>query len=550
MVEQKRKTRASKSKETQKSKMVQGVFWLSAGNILSRLLGAIYVIPWYAWMGKNAQVANGLFGMGYNVYALFLLISTSGIPAVIAKQIAHYNSLGKFEMSDLIFKSAIKTMLIFGAICASFMFFGASVLANLAGGGQELVPVMKSLAAAILLFPVMSVIRGYFQAHNNMMPYALSQIVEQIARVFWMLLTVFIIMKVKQGNYVQAVVQSTFAAFIGMLGSMAVLLWFMKNYKVNFKKEHNYSLEKVKSHSLVIAIVKESIPFVISGSGIQILKLIDTWTFIRMMKAVTHDSTRHLKALFSLLSTNPDKLTMIAIGMAIAISLTGLPLITENHTLKNFRKLATLVSNNFQLFLFIMLPTTLGMVILAHPLNTIFYGGKDALGVSLLAWSSWQSLLLAAFMLTVGVLQGLGLSKLATIYLATGMAIKLVIQLPMIVLFKVYGPLVSTTIAASVMVYLNFRKIHFKTHVNVQKLLRRGLLLCLLTFIMSIATLALRNILYLFLDPEQRISALIIVLIAAVGGGLIYLLLTLKTTIADRLLGERVKTIRQKIPFI
>jgi O-antigen/teichoic acid export membrane protein len=259
MVEQRRKTRASKSKGTQKSKMVQGVFWLSAGNILSRLLGAIYVIPWYAWMGKNAQVANGLFGMGYNVYALFLLISTSGIPAVIAKQIAHYNSLGKFIMSDRIFKSAIKTMLIFGIICTSFMFFGASALANLAGGGQDLVPVMKSLAAAILLFPVMSVIRGYFQAHNNMMPYALSQIVEQIARVFWMLLTVFIIMKVKQGSYVQAVVQSTFAAFIGMLGSMAVLLWFMKNYKVNFKKEQDYSLEKVKSYSLVITIVKESI---------------------------------------------------------------------------------------------------------------------------------------------------------------------------------------------------------------------------------------------------------------------------------------------------
>jgi O-antigen/teichoic acid export membrane protein len=267
------------------------------------------------------------------------------------------------------------------------------------------------------------------------------------------------------------------------------------------------------------------------------------------MKAITHDSTKHLKALFSLLSTNPDKLTMITIGMAIAISLTGLPLITENHTLKNFRKLATLVSNNFQLFLFIMLPTTLGMVVLAHPLNTIFYGGKDALGVSLLAWSSWQSLLLAAFMLTVGVLQGLGLSKLATIYLAVGMAIKLVIQFPMIVLFKVYGPLVSTTIAASLMVYLNFRKIHLKTHVNVQKLLRRGLLLCLLAFIMSIATLALRNILYLFLNPEQRISALIIVLIAAIGGGLIYLFLTLKTTIADRLLGKRVKTIWQKIPF-
>ncbi|MDR0690951.1 MAG: polysaccharide biosynthesis protein [Streptococcaceae bacterium] len=549
MVEQRIKMKVPKSEDTQKSKMVQGVFWLSAGNILSRLLGALYIIPWYAWMGKNAQVANGLFGIGYNVYALFLLISTSGIPAVIAKQIAHHNSLGEFEMSDNIFKSAIKTMLVFGIICASVMFFGASFLANLAGGGQELVPVMKSLAAAVLLFPVMSVIRGYFQGHSNMMPYALSQIVEQIARVFWMLLTVFIIMKVQHDDYVQAVVQSTFAAFIGMIGSMMVLLWFMKNCRVKFSKKHDLSVEKVKSHRLIAAIIKESIPFVISGSGIQILKLIDTWTFIRMMKPVTHDSAKHLKALFSLLSTNPDKLTMITIGMAIAISLTGLPLITENHTLKNFRKLATLVSNNFQLFLFIMLPTTLGMVVLAHPLNTIFYGGKNVLGVLLLSWSSWQSLVLAAFMLTVGVLQGLGLSKMATIYLIIGMVIKLALQFPMIALFKVYGPLLSTTIAVFLMLYLNFRKIHLETHVNVKKLVRRAILLCLLTFIMSIATLALRSILYIFLDPEQRISALIIVLLATIGGGAFYLLLALKTTIADRLLGERVKVLRKWLPF-
>ncbi|MDR1521340.1 MAG: polysaccharide biosynthesis protein [Streptococcaceae bacterium] len=538
--------------------MTQGVFWLSLGNVFSRLLGAVYVIPWYAWMGESAQIANGLFGMGYNIYALFLLISTSGIPAVIAKYIAHYNSLGKFKMSEKIFQSAVKIMLIFGIICASFMFFGASFLADLAGGGRELIPVMKSLAVAVLLFPVMSVIRGYFQGNNNMMPYALSQIVEQITRVFWMLFTVFIIMKVQHAGYIQAVIQSTFAAFIGMLSSMVVLLWFMKKNKSNFpqvkfqidsKGKYDQSFEKVKNYSLIMEIIKEAIPFVVSGSGIQILKLIDSWTFIHIMKILTHDSLKHLQALFSLLSTNPDKLTMITIGIAIAISLTSLPLITENHTLKKFRKLATLINNIFQLFLFVMLPSTLGMVILAHPLNTIFYGGKDVLGVSLLVYSSLQSLLLAAFMLTIGVLQGLGLSKMATVYLAFGMILKLIMQFPMIALFKVYGPLVSTTIATILMVYLNFRKIYHKTHVNIKKIKRRALLLCLLTFIMSIGTLVIRNVLYLFLDPEQRISAFIIVFIVTIVSSLLYLILALKTTIADHLLGERVNVLRRWLPF-
>ena len=46
-----------------------------------------------------------------------------------------------------------------------------------------------------------------------------------------MLLTAFIIMKVFEGNYVTAVTQLTFAAFIGMLASFAVLGYYM--YKQN-----------------------------------------------------------------------------------------------------------------------------------------------------------------------------------------------------------------------------------------------------------------------------------------------------------------------------
>ena len=62
--------------------------------------------------------------------------------------------------------------------------FGISGISALSGGGPELVPTMRSLSLAVLVFPSMSVIRGYFQGNQEMMPFALSQIVEQVARVF------------------------------------------------------------------------------------------------------------------------------------------------------------------------------------------------------------------------------------------------------------------------------------------------------------------------------------------------------------------------------
>ena len=95
---------------TPQEKMARGSAWMTASNIISRLLGAVYIIPWYAWMGENAKAANGLFNMGYNIYALFLLISTAGIPAAIAKQTARYNSLNEYGTSRRLFIRALQMM--------------------------------------------------------------------------------------------------------------------------------------------------------------------------------------------------------------------------------------------------------------------------------------------------------------------------------------------------------------------------------------------------------------------------------------------------------
>ena len=94
--------------DTQQQQMLRGTAWMTASNIISRLLGALYIIPWYAWMGKQGDQANALFGQGYNIYALFLLISTAGIPVAIAKQVSKYNTLGKMKLREQSEQSCIR----------------------------------------------------------------------------------------------------------------------------------------------------------------------------------------------------------------------------------------------------------------------------------------------------------------------------------------------------------------------------------------------------------------------------------------------------------
>ena len=110
---------------------------------------------------------------------------------------------------------------------------------------------------------------------NNLKPYAMSQIAEQVIRVIWMLLATFIIMKLGSKDYLSAVTQSTFAAFVGMVASFAVLLYFL--YKEGLLQKVFETRDKIDSKSLLVDTIKEAIPFILTGSAIQLSK---SWTKI------------------------------------------------------------------------------------------------------------------------------------------------------------------------------------------------------------------------------------------------------------------------------
>lgn len=533
---------------TPQEKMARGSAWMTASNIISRLLGAIYIIPWYAWMGENAKAANGLFNMGYNIYALFLLISTAGIPAAIAKQTARYNSLNEYGTSRRLFIRALQMMGVLGLLFSLFMYVASPWLAHASGGGAELIPTMRSLSIAVLVFPCMSVIRGYFQGNQEMMPYALSQIVEQVARIFYMLLATFIIMKVMKGDYVTAVTQSTFAAFIGMLASILVLLYFLKKQQAYSAARVQYSHNQVNvaTKELLLDTIKEAIPFIIVGSGVTIFKLVDQFTFIKIMSATTEYSKDQLLDLFSIFSANPDKLTMVVIALATSIASTGLPLITEAVTIKDHRGLAKLTSGNLQLFSFFMFPATFGVILLAYPLNTLFYA-PDKLGSHVLIQASFVGLFLGLYMLASNMLQGMFENAAAIRYLAIGFVVKVILQYPAISLFEVYGPLFATMIGFAVSCTLILKKMRQVARFKPSFVWRRTLLIFILTLIMLAAAGVTKSVFGLFLNQDSKIQSLFLILFVAGVGGTVYAYLALKIRLAERLLGPSMVRLRHRL---
>ena len=528
-----------------KEKMVRGSLWMTIGNVLSRLLGAIYIVPWYLWMGENAKVANSLFNKGYNIYALFLMIATAGIPGAIAKQISYYNSQNEYRISQRLFKRTLIIMAGFGVACAGVMYFLSPILA---AGDKNLIPVMRALSVAVLVFPSMSVIRGYFQGNQDMMPAAVSQIIEQVARVFYMLLTAFMIMKLGSGDYVSAVVQSTFAAFIGMIGAYGALIWFYLKQKPEMDRLVAGSSNEitVSETSLVKEMIREAIPFIIVGSAITIFKLVDQYTFEPIMSGITSFSKDQLSALFSIFSANPDKLVMIIISLASGMAMTSLPLVTEAYSKKDEAGLAKLISDNIQLLFFIMMPATFGMIILAEPMYVFFYQ-PDALGVNVLIEASYVGLIMGYFILVSTTLQGLYKNGDAIFNLGVGLLIKIVLQYPMIRGFEVYGPLLASAIGFAVSAYLMTKKIHKITRFNYSLTVRRIILIFILSMLMCASVFLVRSFLYLFLNPERKFQAFLIISLSVSAGVATYGWLGLKTRLADKLLGEKVSKIRKKL---
>ncbi|MBM6935784.1 putative polysaccharide biosynthesis protein [Enterococcus cecorum] len=533
---------------TNEEKMARGSAWMTLGNVGSRLIGVIYILPWYYWMGSHGREANALFNMGYNVYALFLMISTAGIPAAIAKQVAHYNSKQQYELSHRLFKKALIFMGIVGLISAGIMYISSPALARMSGGGAELIPIMRSLSAAILIFPCMSVIRGFFQGNQDMRPYAVSQLAEQVIRVFYMLLATFIIIKVMHGDYLKAVEQSTFAAFIGALASMAALIYFWKKAEVQFEVQKEVSLpgELLDTKALIIDTIRQAIPFTIVGAGTTIYKLVDQMTYVHMMQSFTKFTKDELVAQMAVFGGNPDKLTMVVIGLATSMAFTSLPLVTEAVTQGKHRDLARLINNNFQLYALLMFPATFGMILLAYPLNTFFYE-PDKLAAKVLIEACLSGLFVGLFMLTSSTLQGMYYNKAAVKFFAVGIVIKFILQYPCILLFQIYGPLLSTTIGMAVSCYLNIRQLQQATHFNYKLTLRRILLITILTVMMLLAAAIAKVVFGLIFSPEHKMSAFLLCIPVAAVGGAVYLYLILKVGIAERLLGSSMTRLRQKL---
>ncbi|MCQ9209311.1 putative polysaccharide biosynthesis protein [Granulicatella seriolae] len=541
------------SNESSQETMLKSSAWLTAGSMISRLLGALYIIPWVMMMGNqvDSERANALFTVGYGIYGIFLQISTAGFPSAISKLVADYNSRGEYKTSWRLFRSSMWFMLGAGIISGIVMYATAPLLAS--GGVSENVAqgtlVIRSLVPAVVIIPAMSLLRGYYQGFNDMAPSAISQLIEQVVRIIYMLVMTFMIMIVLNGDFSVAVAHSTFAAFVGAIASMGYLfkkLWQDRPYLETLMAKSK-PVRQQPTRIIIFEMIRESIPFVIITSGIQLAYLVDQFSFKQLAQLMMPQlSTADIEIHYALFASNGNKLIMIIISLAVSLAAAAIPLLATYFSAGNKAETKLIIRKNIGLYAFIMFPAAIGMAIVAQPIYNIFYF-PNPLGAELLVVSCIMSIILGAYTILSAMLQAIQEHGEAIKGLAMGLLIKVLWQPVCVYFLGTAGPIWATTLAFTVSSVYMLAQLYRITKFDLKGTMFDVLKISGLTALMAVSAYLTLRPASLVLSPERKVTAFIIVILVALVGGGVYVIASLKTRIADDMLGDRSQTIRRKL---
>ncbi|WP_043934059.1 putative polysaccharide biosynthesis protein [Bacillus sp. EB01] len=527
------------------SKLIRGTFILTLGTMISKMLGLFYVIPFTRLVGLDG---TALYQYSYIPYTIFISIATAGIPLAVSKFIAKYNALEEYAVGRRLFKSGLVVMLCTGILSFLILYFSAPLLAQgKTQPAEDIISVIRAVSFALIVVPFMSMIRGFFQGHQSMGPSAVSQVVEQVVRITFVLAGAFIILKFMDGDTVDAVRAATFAAFIGAIGSLFVLIWYWIKRKPGLDKllEQDKGTVNISLKEMYKEILIYAAPFVLVGIANPLFQFIDQLTF---ENALVQAGVKAKDAgdAFSILNFQSHKLVIIPVSLATAFSLTLVPSVTKAFVEGDRKGLNFQLNQTFQVLLFLTLPAAAGLALLAEPFYTVFYGPME-LGTEVLKMYAPVAILFALFSVTAAILQGINEQKWTILSLLTGLLIKLTFNIPLIKAFETDGAIAATALGYGAAILINLIIIKKYSGYRFRLVFRRSLLIVIFGGLMLAASAVTYRLLSNYLSPEVEWESLILIAVTALVGGAVYFYLSIKTRLIYFLFGDKVDRLLGKL---
>ncbi len=403
------------------NKFIRGALILTVAGIISRLLGPVYRLPLASLLGDEGI---GLYQMAYPIYTTVLAISMGGIPVAISKLVAEKMAQEDRAGAYRVFRIAMFILFFVGLAFSILLYAGAPFLASRILSDSRSYYAVIGIAPAIFLVSVMAVLRGFFQGHQNMMPTAISKVIEQIVRVA----TVFVLAIYLLPRGIEyAAGGATFGAVTGALAGLLVLIyifWRDKNKYVDPAGMGSGAGEETTS-TIAYRIASLAIPISLGGLVLPVMQALDTIIVPSRLQAAGY-AVSEATALFGQLTGMAAPLINLPTIFTYALATSLVPAVSEALSLGDILSAKVRTLTALRITYMITLPAAAGLFFLAEPITLMLYNNLEA--AIPLTYLAWGLIFLCLQQTTSGVLQGLGKTTLPVRNLVFGALVKVVIN--------------------------------------------------------------------------------------------------------------------------
>jgi PST family polysaccharide transporter len=505
------------------NELFRGALILSAAAIIVKVLSAAYRIPYQNIAG---DIGFYIYQQVYPFYGVAFTLSTIGFPVVISKLIAEReSSKNNFAVKDILVTSFVVLSSISVMMFAA-LFLGADWIAGWMKDPQ-LAGLLRIVAYSYLLMPISSVLRGYFQGINDMLPTASSQVAEQCIRVLTILVLSTIFVHQGYSEYVVgkgAVLGSITGGITGLVLLIAFVIlreeWKLF-LRMRFKPVNFIKISK--------ALVFQGLAFCITGLILILFQFVDSLHLYSLLRE-TGMGDREAKEWKGVYDRGQPLLqlgTVVANSFALALVpvISGFVQSKSQLELLNKIKLALRVSAT------IGVAAAIGLVVTMKPVNHMLF--TDVKGTITLAIFSLSILFTSLIMAEAAVIQSLGQSFVPVIITIVGVGSKWALNLVLVPHYKIAGAASATVLAYMIMTVLFY--VVLRVHIKKTLIEKRHVLIILKSTVYMGAAVVLFNCLFEWMSSgDSRLLATVQALIGVGIGAVVFVM----TAIRAGLFGE------------
>lgn len=438
-------------KKISENKFLTGALILSAGGLVSKIIGALYRIPLTNILGARGM---GIYQLVFPMYALLLTVGSAGLNIAVSRLVAEKYAKDDAAGAKNILYSALKILGILGISGGLILFFFGEIIARVQGEPAA-AAAYRAIAPAVALVCIIAALRGYFQGRQKMAPTAVSQIIEQVIKMIVSLWAASLFMP-------DVTAAATGAVLAVTLSEAAALLYLFAVYLFD-KRKNKTANESAPPQKITKQLLLLAVPITLSGIILPLTQLIDSALVLNILGRYTKDAT----TLFGLLSGPVNSLISLPVAVTLGFATAAVPAISKLRVEGNRDGAAKKSSEAVKLTLLFSVPAAVVMFFAAGPVIGFLYralpAGEKAIAVNLLKLSSVNIIFLSLLSTATSILHAMGRIYAPVRNLGFAAALKIVLNLILLSRpeINIFGAAVSTAacyILATVLDLLSLKK--------------------------------------------------------------------------------------------